>query len=57
MLFPVRLDDAVMNTEKAWAAHIRRGRNVGDFRGWKNQDDYQKALNRVLRDLKTADAK
>jgi hypothetical protein len=57
VLFPVRLDDAVMDTDKAWAANIRRTRNVGDFRRWKSHDDYQKALDRMLRDLKTADAK
>jgi hypothetical protein len=54
VLFPVRLDDIVMDTDKAWAANIRRTRNVGDFRQWKSHDDYQKALNRVLRDLKAA---
>jgi hypothetical protein len=55
VLFPIRLDDAVMETEEAWAAEIRRTRHIGDFRKWKNHDEYQKALERLLRDL-TADA-
>jgi TIR domain/Pentapeptide repeats (8 copies) len=53
VLFPIRLDDAVMETDKAWAADIRRMRNIGDFRKWKNRDEYQKAFARLLSDLKT----
>jgi hypothetical protein len=51
VLFPIRLDDAVMEAEVAWAANIRRTRHIGDFRNWKNHDQYQKALARLLRDL------
>jgi uncharacterized protein YjbI with pentapeptide repeats len=51
-LFPIRLDDAVMETEEAWAAEIRRTRHIGDFRRWKNHDDYKKAFERLMRDLK-----
>jgi hypothetical protein len=32
VLFPVRVDDAVMETKKAWAGKLRRSRNIGDFR-------------------------
>lgn len=52
VLFPIRLDDSVMETDKAWAAEIRRTRNIGDFRGWKDHDSYQVAFQRVLRDLR-----
>ena len=52
VLFPIRLDNAVMETQKAWAAKIRRTRNIGDFRKWKTHDDFQKSFNRLLRDLK-----
>lgn len=52
VLFPIRLDDAVMDTDKAWAAKLRRSRNIGDFTRWKDHDSYQKALDRLLRDLK-----
>jgi uncharacterized protein YjbI with pentapeptide repeats len=51
VLFPVRVDDGVMETKEAWASKLRRSRNIGDFRGWKDHDAYQKALQRVLRDL------
>ena len=53
VLFPIRLDDTVMQTNQAWAADIRRMRHIGDFSNWKNHDEYQKALNRLLRDLKS----
>jgi uncharacterized protein YjbI with pentapeptide repeats len=52
VLFPIRLDDAVMETGEAWAADIRRTRHIGDFRDWKNHDSYKKAFERLLRDLK-----
>jgi len=55
VLFPIRLDDAVMKTDQAWAADIRRTRHIGDFRGWRDHDRYQVAYARLLRDLK-ADA-
>jgi len=51
-LFPIRLDGAVMKTEEAWAADIRRTRHIGDFRKWKNPDEYQKAFGRLMQDLK-----
>jgi hypothetical protein len=42
----------LMQTDQAWAADIRRTRHIGDFRNWKNHDEYQKAFQRLLRDLK-----
>ena len=50
VLFPVRLDEAVMNTNEAWAAKLH-ARNIGDFRKWKDHDAYKQSLARVLRDL------
>lgn len=55
VLFPVRLDDAVTDTTKAWAADVRRRWHIGDFTQWKNHDAYQQAFERLLRDLKKAD--
>jgi uncharacterized protein YjbI with pentapeptide repeats len=51
-LFPIRLDDAILDTGEAWAAKLRDQRHIGDFRGWKNHDTYRKSFERVLRDLR-----
>ncbi len=51
-LFIIRLDDAVMETDQAWAASLRRMRHIGDFRAWKDHNLYQKSFERLLRDLK-----
>lgn len=53
VLFPIRTDDAVMDTNVAWAATLRRTRHLGDFREWKDHDSHQKALTRLMRNLKT----
>ncbi len=52
VLFPIRLDDAVMGTQEAWADDIRRMRHIGDFRDWKDQHSYKRAFERLLRDLR-----
>lgn len=52
VLFPVRLDDAVIESKAGWAADIKRARHIGDFRRWKDQDGYHKAFKRLVRDLR-----
>ncbi len=56
VLFPVRLDSAVMDTDYSWAAAIRRMRNIGDFTRWKDHDSYSEVFDRLLRDLKHSEA-
>jgi hypothetical protein len=51
VLFPVRLDDSLLETSEAWAAKLRADRHIGDFRQWKDHDRFQVTLERVLRDL------
>jgi hypothetical protein len=53
VLFPVRVDDAVMESTVGWTADIRRQRHIDDFTQWKEHDAYQKSFTRLLRDLKT----
>lgn len=55
VLFPIRLDDYIFTK---WNHHRKAdvlAKNVGDFRQWKNHDSYQKAFDRLLRDLKAED--
>jgi hypothetical protein len=44
-----------MALETGWPALIRNTRNLGDFRRWKTHSVYQKAFDRLLRDLKAAE--
>jgi hypothetical protein len=53
VLFPIRLENALTDAEEPWAAEIRRTRDVGDFRKWKEHDGFQTALVWLLRDLKS----
>jgi uncharacterized protein YjbI with pentapeptide repeats len=54
VLFPLRLDDAVMEIKLGWPAKVRRTRHIGDFSDWKNHDSYKKAFERLMRDLKAS---
>jgi hypothetical protein len=56
VLFPIRLDDAVMDTNESWAADIRRTRHIGNFTGWEQHAHYVKQLDRLVRDLQAAPA-
>jgi hypothetical protein len=53
VLFPIRIDNAAMTTDEPWAVKLRDQRNIGDFRRWKKSAEYQKSLDRLLRDLET----
>jgi len=55
ILFPVQIDDTVMTLATGWPALIRHTRNIGDFRRWKTHGVYQKAFDRLLRDLKAVE--
>jgi hypothetical protein len=51
VLFPIRIDDAVMTTPEPWGRKLRDQRNIGDFRLWEKLAEYQNNLERLLRDL------
>jgi hypothetical protein len=52
IIFPIRIDDAVMHHSAAWAQKIRDTRHIGDFRSWRDEAEYRTALERLLRDLR-----
>jgi hypothetical protein len=51
VLIPLRLDSTIMETSAAWAADIRRQRNIGDFSKWEDTRFYSKAFDRLLESL------
>ena len=57
VLFPIRIDNAVMSTGEPWAVKLRDQRNIGDFQQFKEPTEYQKGLDRLLRDLKASGEK
>jgi uncharacterized protein YjbI with pentapeptide repeats len=57
VLFPIRIDNEAMSTAEPWAVKLRDQRNIGDFRQWKKPAEYQKSLERLLRDLTTSGTK
>lgn len=56
VLFPIRLDDAVLREKAGWASYLKNTRHVGDFCRWKHAGAYQSAFARLLRDLRVQNA-
>jgi uncharacterized protein YjbI with pentapeptide repeats len=54
VLFPIRIDNAVISTNEPWAVKLRDQRNIGDFGEWMKPAEYDKSLERLLRDLKAS---
>lgn len=52
VLFPVRLDNAIMETTKDWAMQLRDTRHIGDFTNWQDEKTYQEKFAELLRHLK-----
>jgi hypothetical protein len=46
-----------MRIESGWPTLIKNTRNIGEFKRWKDRDSYQRAFERLLRDLRAAEAK
>ncbi len=53
VLYPIRLDKAIMTCDKEWAKEIKDTRHIGNFEAWKtNHDAYQASFKLLLRALK-----
>lgn len=50
VLFPIRLDDAVMESVEPWAAKLRT-RHIADFRDWRTKKVFLGAVNKMKKDL------
>ncbi len=51
VLFPIRLDEAVMDTTEQWADEIRRSRHIGDFTNWQDEGAFKQAFDGLIQDL------
>jgi hypothetical protein len=56
LLFPLRLDEAVLLAKDDWAARLRDSRHIGDFSGWQDDTIYQQRFAELLRHLKVKTA-
>ena len=52
ILFPIKIDDAVMETKLPWARMIKRDRRITDMTRWNEETAYQQGLEYLLRDLR-----
>jgi len=52
IVFPLRLDDSIRDVEAGWAAALRDSVHIADFRAWRDDDGYRRALDRLLEDLR-----
>lgn len=53
ILFPVTLDRAVWETDRAWVRSLTYKRHICDFTKWSDAEAYNSALDRLQRDLRT----
>jgi len=51
IIFPITIDDTVFKIDDGWAADIRRTRHIGDFRKWRKDYEYIKAMKHLVHDL------
>src|SRR5262249_44733459 len=56
IVFPIRIDNAVMATDAVWAEKIRIERHIGDFSEWEREPSYRIALDGLFSDLRRRDA-
>ena len=54
VLFPVRVDDAVLEASDVDELRPLRERYIGDFSAWQNHSHYQRAFSSLVRDLATS---
>jgi hypothetical protein len=53
VLFPIRIDDEVFESNTGWANHLKNVRNIGDFKNWDDDKKYQRSFKRLLEALKS----
>lgn len=54
VLFPIRVDKAILTCETTWAKEILTSRYIGDFEHWQEYGAYQKSFSHLLHSLEQA---
>lgn len=54
ILFPVRLDNERMDSEKDWLLNLQKTHQIYDFCAWENWEAYYSQFSRLLGDLRTS---
>jgi hypothetical protein len=52
VLVPLRIDDYIFETMEPWAVRLRDARNIGDFSCWEDEFLFDKAVDRLLENIK-----
>jgi len=55
IVFPIRVDAAVLDSDQPWAEYINKTRKICDFSNWKDHDAYHQAIDKLLDDIKVSD--
>ncbi len=56
VVFPIRLDDTILQYKIGWAGKLKRERHIGDFTRWQEHNAYQDAFKRLVRSLSTQES-
>ena len=51
-IMPILLETKATKSTKAWVRYIQNNRQIGEFVHWKDSSQYQRALSKLLNDLK-----
>jgi hypothetical protein len=52
VLYPVRIDQTILNCDTNWAREIKETRHIGNFEHWTNPQQYEHSFKRLLRALR-----
>ena len=53
VLFPIRLDDSILDGEKEWLVNLQKTHKIYDFSAWDNWEAYYEQFFLLLNDLET----
>src|SRR6266487_3309089 len=53
VLYPIRVDKAILTCTEPWVHDVKSTRHIGDFEHWTNPQQYEKSFRRLLRALNT----